>query len=84
LRSTWSASRRLGHGLAEDVDPVGIGREDFDRSHIIGAVEIGLRFGERHKDETGVILRHSDFEYGGDFVGLYPWRRAHRRHRTLG
>ena len=73
---------RLGDELAVTVDPVGIVGVDLDRGHVAGAVEIGLRLGQRHEHEGGVVFRHADLEHRGDLVGLDARRRAHRRHRA--
>ena len=68
--------------LRKRVDLVGIVGVDLDRGDVAGAVEIGLRLGERHEHEGGVVFRHADLEHGGDLVGLDARRRAHRRHRA--
>ena len=69
--------------LAEGVDLVGIGGEHLDRGDVVVAVEIGLRFRQRHEHEARVIFRHADLEHRGDLVGLDARRRAHRGHRAL-
>ena len=74
--------RGLGDELPEARDLVGIVGVDLDRGDVAGAVEIGLRLGQRHEHEGGVVFRHADLEHGGDLVGLDARRRAHRRHRA--
>ena len=54
--------------------------EDFDRAHVIGAIEIGLRLGKRQKDHHGIIFRHVDAEHCRDLVRLDTRRNVPRRH----
>ena len=72
----------IGDKLAKARHFVWIVGVDFDCRDIAGAVEIGLRLWQRHKDDRGIVFRHSDLKHGSNFVGLDPWRRAHRRHRA--
>ena len=55
-------ARRLLDGGAGLVDPVGIVEIDLDQLHVVLAVEVVLRLGQRHEDEGGVELRHADLE----------------------
>ena len=41
---------------------------DLDRGHVTGAIEIGLRFGQRHEHDGRIVFRHADLEYRGDLI----------------
>ena len=60
----------------------GIIRIDFDGGHVAGSIEIGLRFGERHEHEGGVVFRHADLEHCGDLVCFNARRGPHRGDRA--
>ena len=66
--------------LRKSIDLVRIVGIDLDRGDVVGAIEIGLRLGQRHEHEGGVVFRHADLEHRRDLVGLDARRRAHRRH----
>ena len=75
----WAASVT---SLPELRDLVGIVGVDLDRGDVAVAVEIGLRLGQRHEHEGGVVFRHADLEHRRDLVDLDARRGAHRRHRA--
>ena len=72
----------FGDEPAVTVDLVRLVDIYLDGGDVAGAVEIGLRLGQRHEHERGIVFRHADFENGGDLVRLDARRRAHRRHRA--
>jgi len=92
LRSTCSALKKVDHEdraagrfgdePAVTVDLVRLVDIHLDGGDVAGAVEIGLRLGQRHEHEGGVVFRHADFEHGCNLIGLDARSRAHRRDRA--
>ena len=54
------AAGRFGDEPAVAVDLVRLVDIDLDGGDVAGAVEIGLRLGQRHEHEGGVVFRHAD------------------------
>src|SRR5262249_18162467 len=71
--------RGLANQTAIAVERVRLVDEHLDGGHVARAVEIGLRFLERHVDNGRLVSRHADLEDCGDLVGLDPGGRAHGR-----